>query len=212
MASCEFIRTRATSSSEEPYPGIQPSVMSINFSADLPLVLRIHVSNLHFRIRNDNTDGLYPELLDYGILSQFLQQLRVSDRGNLKKITMTVTMEVESTDDDELRADEVRELAKLKKVFAGILLKRSADSLTKYHLLKTSLQRQGAERIDAIPGASGAGAIALIPLKVKIANIFAETGSFAVKEGERGDGILDSDYGDRAEDVLAADGVPSARR
>ena len=71
-------------------------------------------------IADDGTDGLYPELSDYEILSSVLQQLRVGGRGNLEKIILNVAMEVECAYDDELRADEGRESAKLKKAFAEL--------------------------------------------------------------------------------------------
>ncbi len=90
-------------------------------------------------IADDGTDGLYPELSDYEILSSVLQQLRVGGRGNLEKIILNVAMEVECAYADELRADEGRESAKLKKAFAELLARAALVLDVDFTLKRTDI-------------------------------------------------------------------------
>ncbi|KAF9499988.1 hypothetical protein BDN71DRAFT_1441021 [Pleurotus eryngii] len=147
------LRVRAESRIPDFGAAIRPSVVTIDFSAGFPgfpvsylqsstwikkcinslpfprsiQVLTVSILNQQ-SIADDGMDGLYPELSDYEMLSSFLQQLRVCERGNLEKIILSVTTEVEPTDDVEWQVDgEAQELAKLKNVFAELLEAKALD-------------------------------------------------------------------------------------
>lgn len=67
-----------------------------------------------------HTEGLYPEVSDYVVLSRCLQQL--ADLGELKNISLNIQVDAEvSSMSDYLDTDEARERAKLRMGFTSLL-------------------------------------------------------------------------------------------